>query len=342
MAETMTLQQARDILASGQGTPEMRLAAQRVFDAARDAAGGVGEPIPVGGGAEESLLSTAASPSAAAAFGDAVASTLRSLGYGVVVEYNVDAAIPGRMVPLVKPNVRLAIRWPATGAIQYASFTDALPRLSATAVAQELHTRFQFDPDVGSVHPMAPVAVIPESPSGVTEVTAQPQPQPETHETTIESGANAVVPADSSAMGASMADQIKSYMVSTGNDPDTRRSVWDWNWFHEQVSGIVGPDPGELGFSTTEVITLDEYWRQMDAWVRNRGAGGGVDGPEGPSDIVGPPAVPAPPDTRGMDRGQRPNAFVEAVKTRGLWFLVQTLLYGAAAYQVNAAGIVTQ
>ena len=86
-----------------------------------------------------------------AEFGQAVAAALRALGHTVVVEENVSSRFPGRDIPLSLPNVRLTVTSPA-GAMDYISFTSALPRMSAQAAAGEVHYRLQM---------MSPVAVEP-------------------------------------------------------------------------------------------------------------------------------------------------------------------------------------
>lgn len=75
---------------------------------------------------------------------------------------------------------------------------------------------------------------------------------------------------------------------ATGTAP--RYNFWQWNWYYEQETSRVGPDPLEVGVTDpTALITRAEWWTKVQAWYN-----GGV-----PPVTTAPPAGGGAPPTGG-------------------------------------------
>jgi len=93
--------------------------------------------------------------------------------------------------------------------------------------------------------------------------------------------------------------------------PETGKFNFDqWNWFFEQQTGRVGPDPNEVGVQDRLMLmTRDEWWEKVKTWYFPvaPGGGGGLDNsPQYPG--IDPPATggngAAPPSGAMSDQSK--------------------------------------
>lgn len=92
-----------------------------------------------------------------------------------------------------------------------------------------------------------------------------------------------------------------------------KRGFWEWNWYHEQETGRVGPDPFAIGVSDpSALLTKAEWWSLVADWYgatpapsggTGGGSGGGTGGNTGgptPTDTDGPTGAGAITISTGM------------------------------------------
>lgn len=58
---------------------------------------------------------------------------------------------------------------------------------------------------------------------------------------------------------------IESRVRQSGLDPNTPQTVHVWNWFYQQVRGLPGIAPEDLGLASEARVTLTEWWQLVQA-----------------------------------------------------------------------------
>jgi hypothetical protein len=238
------------------------------------------------------------------AFADAVAESLRALGFTTEVFYDVgpEAKLP---LPswLLFPNVAVLMSYPGVYArigelkvILAYSNAVSLPRDSPSSIAAQAAERFGSTQSTsgsiasqGVIIPDSDLETPPAQGTGTESVTTVGSEKVQTTDTGVPTNTQASVPGGQLM---SVYDQIKALASAAGHTNLT----WDqWNWYAESVTQKIGLGPENFNLARTEpmpLISIDQWWTYTYAYFSGDATATGT---PSESSTEAPPAAQLPP-----------------------------------------------
>lgn len=212
-----------------------------------------------------------------------------------------------------------------------------VPGSGSTGTFTGISGPLSFAPTIGGgASPTAPLTSTPAS------VTAS-------HAGTLPAGANATVASSTQLTRVADMNNGQNILAAAqavhGTNP--MLTVWEWNWYRENVTGAVGFDPIEMGLSTGQRYDFQTWFAANNAMEAAIAGTGRTEGQTGNVGQTGTGITPGTTSggTGGTGTGAGPgagsggpgtstgssNLFWAMLKGEGASFLLEAMVYGAKA-----------